>query len=323
LERFLGSRYQGIIMIISASYKTDIPAFYGEWFINRLDAGYCKMVNPYNKHQVSRISLRREDVDGFVFWTKNLGPFIKRLETVNQFGRPFTVLYTITAYHRALESYVVDSERSIQHMKTLAETYGPRVAVWRYDPILITSLTPIEFHLKNFDRLARDLEGTTDEVVISFAQLYKKTLRHLDKAAHEFGFDWEDPSDEIKLSLVAELAKIAKNHGMQMTICSQRQYLAPGVKAARCVDARRLSDIGKRPIRAKLKGNRPDCKCYASTDIGEYDTCPHGCVYCYAVRNRNIALKRYKEHDPESEFLFSSSEDAVAHDDGIIQTTLF
>ncbi|HII06158.1 MAG TPA: DUF1848 domain-containing protein [Methanotrichaceae archaeon] len=310
-------------MIISASYKTDIPAFYGEWFEKRLEAGYCKVANPYNRRQVSRISLRREDMDGFVFWTKNLGPFEKRLETVSEFGRPFTVQYTITAYPRALESSVVVSKRSIQHMKTLAERYGPKAAVWRYDPILFSSLTPVDFHLKNFENLAGALEGTTDEVVISFAQIYRKTLKNLDLAAHKFRFTWEDPPDEAKLDLAADLAKMAKAHGMQLTICSQRRYIVPGAEAARCVDARRLSEIGGRPIRAKIKGKRPDCKCYKSVDIGEYDTCPHGCVYCYAVRNRDLALSRYKKHDPKSEFLFCPGEDGASSQEETKQATLF
>ncbi|MGC9516015.1 DUF1848 family protein [Methanocrinis sp.] len=141
-------------MIISASYKTDIPAFYGEWFEKRLEAGYCKVANPYNRRQVRRVSLAREDVDGFVFWTRNLGPFLGRLERVRDFGRPFTVQQTITGYPRELEPSVVDARRSVRHLRAVAERYGPRAAVWRYDPILFTSLTPAEYHLDNFERLA-------------------------------------------------------------------------------------------------------------------------------------------------------------------------
>lgn len=291
-------------MIISASYKTDIPAFYGKWFQNRLDLGYCKRVNPYNK-QVYCVSLSRERVDGFVFWTKNLGPFMSALETVYKRNYPFVVQYAITAYPRELESSVVDAENSVRHMKSLAENYGPRVAVWRYDPILFTSITPIDFHRENFERLAYALEGTTDQVIISFAQIYRKTLRNLNQAAQQFGFTWDDPPDEVKLNLITDLAEVAKAHGMKLSICAQRWLLGPGVEQARCVDARRLSDVAGYPIKAKLKGNRPDCGCYQSKDIGEYDTCPHGCVYCYAVSDKKRAIKRYKEHDPNSEFLYN------------------
>ncbi len=310
-------------MIISASYKTDIPAFYGEWFEKRLEAGYCMVANPYNRRQVRRISLLPEDVDGFVFWTKNLGPFMSGLVRVAQFGRTFTVQYTITGYPRALESSVVDADRSVRHLRTVAERYGPKAAVWRYDPILFSSLTPVDFHLNNFERLAEALEGYTDEVVISFAQIYKKTARNLDAAASEFGFTWEDPPDEVKRGLASKLVETAGAHGMSLSVCSQRKYIFPGAEAARCVDARRLAEIGGRSIRARVKGNRPDCRCYQSADIGEYDTCPHGCVYCYAVLHRELALKRYRSHDPEGEFLYDSGEDTGSHREMTRQTTLF
>jgi hypothetical protein len=290
-------------MIISASYKTDIPTFYGEWFINRLRAGYCRMVNPYGK-QVYRVDLTPEAVDGFVFWTKNLGPFLKYLPEVHQRGYAFMVQYTINGYPRSLEFSVMDAIRSIEHMKRLVDTYGRNVAVWRYDTIVFSSATPLEFHRRNFEALARALEGTTDEVIVSFAQVYKKTLRNMNWAAKEFRFAWEDPSDEVKYNLAAELAQIARASRMQLSMCAQRQFLAPGVADARCVDCHRLSKIAGRPIQAKQKGNRQDCGCFASRDIGDYDTCPHGCVYCYAVQNRGLAQRRFKEHDPQSEFLF-------------------
>jgi len=290
-------------MIISASYKTDIPAFYGDWFLNRLNAGYCRIINPYGR-QIYDVSLRKEQVDGFVFWTKNLGPFIDKLEIVKQQGYPFIIQYTVHAYPRALESSVIEAERSISYIKQIAENYGQRAIIWRYDPIIFTSITPTEFHIKNFTTLAQKLDGSVDEVVISFAQIYRKTLNNLTEASRIHGFTWGDPVDEIKYNLATELAEIAKDHNMQLTMCSQRRFLARGVKEARCIDARRLSDIANRPIHAKLKGNRPECGCYESIDIGEYDTCPFGCVYCYAVRNRRLAKTRYKEHDPNSEFLY-------------------
>jgi hypothetical protein len=290
-------------LIISASYKTDIPAFYGEWFMNRIRAGFCKMVNPYNG-QIYRVDLSQDVVDGFVFWTKNIGPFMPRLHEVKSSGYTFIVQYTINGYPRSLEFSVVDASRSIEYMKRICGEYGARVAVWRYDTVVFSSETPIDFHRRNFESLAKALEGTTDEVVISFAQIYKKTLRNMNWAARESGFTWEDPPDQIKFNLASELAQIAKTYGMQLSMCAQRQFIAPGVVDAHCVDCQRLSQIAGRLILAKQKGNRPDCGCFASKDIGEYDTCPHGCVYCYAVQNRKLAQQRFKEHDPNSEFLF-------------------
>src|SRR5260370_21779493 len=204
-------------MIISASYRTEIPTFYGDWFANRLRAGYCKVVNPYNK-VVSRVSLLPEDVDGFVFWTKNIGPFLKHLPEVKARQVPFVVQHTINSYPHALEQSVVDAAKSVQHVGHLADQYGPLACVWRYDTILLTSLTPREFHLNTFARLAKDLEGATDQVVISFAHVYQKTLRNVNHAAREFGFDWSDPDMEWKRNLTTELVAIAATHRIRLTL---------------------------------------------------------------------------------------------------------
>lgn len=290
-------------MIISASYKTDIPAFYGEWFMNRLRAGYCKMVNPYSR-QVYTVSLLQSDVDGFVFWTKNLGPFLRYLPEIRQ-RAPFLVQYTLTGYPRSLETSVVHRDRAVQHIRQVAAEYGPRAAVWRYDPILFTSETDADYHRCNFEALASALEGATDEVVISFAHIYQKTRRNLERAAAACSFTWEDPAEPVKLELAADLVAIARQHGMQLTTCSQNQYITFGARPARCVDADRLSDVAGRPIKVPRKGNRPDCECHQSRDIGDYDTCPHGCVYCYAVLHEELALKRFRTHDPAGEFLYA------------------
>ena len=297
-------------MIISASYKTDIPTFYGEWFMNRLRAGYCKMVNPYNRH-VIRVSLHPETVDGVVFWTKNVGPFLKHLPDVKRMGFPFVLQHTINGYPRALEQAVVDAQRAVEHMHHVADTFGPRVAVWRYDTIINSSLTPRDYHVETFSRLAKSLEGATDEVVVSFAHLYRKTLRNMEHAAKEHGFTWSDPDDEWKKSLATELAAAASAHGIRLSICSQPQFIMPGCYEARCVDAERLADVIGRPVNACLKGNRKECGCFESRDIGEYNTCPHGCVYCYAVENQELAKSRYKQHDPMGEALFPLPSDVI------------
>lgn len=291
-------------MIISASYKTDIPCYYGEWFMRRLAAGYCKMVNPYSG-QVYRISLQPEDVDGFVFWTRNIGPFLRHLPEVEKRGFPFIIQYTITDYPRAIEPSVVDARQSVEYVRRIAADFGPKRVVWRYDPILFTSLTPRERHLERFARLAQAMAGATDEVVVSFAQIYRKSKRNMDLAAGQHGFHWEDPPDETKLSLLRELRTIAEDCSMRLTVCAQDQYLVEGVRPARCVDAERLSAVAGRFLPVEHKGHRPDCGCYRSKDIGEYDTCTQGCIYCYAVQNRALAQRRHRLHDPEGEFLFT------------------
>lgn len=294
-------------MIISASYKTDIPTFYGEWFRNRLQAGFCRMVNPFNRNQHYKVSLRPSEVDGFIFWTKNVGPFLPVLDLVASRQQPFVVQHTINGYPRGLESRVINADRSVDSLREVSRRFGEKVAVWRYDTIISSSLTPPDFHRQNFRQLAHQLEGVTDEVVVSFMQVYKKTRRNMDEAGRQHSFEWDDPPTEEKLALLADLVGIAQLHGMKLTMCSQPEYLAPGVGIARCVDAERLREISGSEFRAKLQGGREACGCYKSKDIGDYDTCPHGCVYCYAVRNRGLAVRRFREHDPEGEYLFPVS----------------
>jgi hypothetical protein len=301
-------------MIVSASYKTDIPAFYGEWFLNRLRAGYCMMLNPYNRKLASRISLLRQDVDGFVFWTKNAGPFLDALEEVHRRTYPFVVQYTINAYPRTLEFSVTDATRALKHAALIATRYGAKSLVWRYDPIVFSSETPLERHIEAFAWLAGRLEGVTDEVAISFAQMYEKTKRNMDWASREFKFDWTDPDDRTKRNLMRELLKIALSRKMKLTLCSQPYLIEPGVEESRCIDARRLSALTGGEIHAHLKGARKECGCFESKDIGDYDTCPHGCVYCYAVQNRGLAQGRYRRHDPLGDLLFEA--DKLAKEEG-------
>ena len=291
-------------MIISASYKTDIPAFYGEWFRNRLHAGFCRMTNPYNKNQRYLVSLHKEDVDGFIFWTKNLIPFVDTLDEVYQQSFPFVVQYTINGYPRSLETRVVDANQSVESFRAASEKYGAKALVWRYDTIILSTITDADFHRDNFAHLASQLAGSTDEVVVSFMQLYKKTRLNLDEAARAHNFDWYDPLPEVKRGLLSDLVEIAAGHDIRLSICTQPNLMVPGASEARCVDAQRLINVAGRPFQSRIKGMRLECGCYESKDIGEYDTCPHGCVYCYAVRQRPLALQRYQNHDPLGEYLF-------------------
>jgi len=290
-------------MIISASYKTDIPALYGEWFINRLRVGFCRMVNPYNQKSYD-VPLDSESVDGFVFWTRNIGPFLPHLNEVRRLGFPFYVQYTITGYPPEIDRAVPDAERMIRQFRQISIDYGHRAVVWRYDPVAITSLTDREFHLDNFRSIAKALYGSTDEVVVSFPTLYRKTRRNLDKAAKQHDFQWRDVAPQEKRALVSELADIAAEYRMKMTICAQKAIHVQGVEGARCVDAGRMSWMAGEDVAAKEMGNRPGCLCHQSRDIGAYDTCPHGCVYCYAVDDQAKAAERYHSHDVDGPYLF-------------------
>jgi len=293
--------YVSRTMIVSASYRTDIPALYGEWFLNRLVAGHALVANPYGGKPY-HVSLRAGDVDGFVLWTRNIGPLADRLSEVAAVA-PFTVQFTATGYPRALEPGVIDRDAATEQIHSLARAWGPRAVVWRYDPVVDTDLTDPAWHRRNFAAMAATLEGAVDEAVISFAQIYAKTRRNLDAAARTHGFSWRDPEDGEKRALAGELATIAAAHGMRLTVCSQPDYAVGGAEPARCIDAARLSDIAGHEIAARIKGNRPGCLCHESRDIGAYDSCPQGCAYCYAVSSRDAAKRFLAAHDPAGEGL--------------------
>jgi len=286
-------------MIVSASYRTDIPAFYGDWFRKRYETGRVSVRNPYN-NALYDVSLRKEDVSGFVFWKKNAKRFLNALEIVSKDAIPFVVQHSITGYPTVLERSAPGAEDAIATIREISRRYGSRVPVWRYDPVVFTEVTPNDRHIANFSSLASQMDGYIDEVVVSVAQIYRKTRRNLDKASKVGGFAWFDPPVEEKQSLLGALLDIAAKHGMTLTICSQPDIPVPGIAPARCIDADRLSDIAAKPVAARQKGNRPGCLCAESRDIGTYDTCPMGCVYCYAVSDRPRAQARHRAHNPEN-----------------------
>lgn len=288
-------------MIVSASYRTDIPAFYAGWFRRRLEAGMCRVANPYGGADYE-VSLRPQAVDGFVFWTRNLRPLLGTLDRVRAVA-PFVVQFTLTGYPRALESSVIAPEDAVAQLREVRRRFGARAAVWRYDPVVFAAGLDAAAHRTGFARLARALRGTVDEVVLSVVHPYRKTRRNLDRAAARQGFAWHDPPPEEKRALLADLAAIAADEGMAATLCSQPDLLVPGLAAARCIDAGRLSDVAQHRVAGATRGNRPGCRCAASRDIGAYDTCPHGCVYCYAVADRDRAVANFRRHDPEAAML--------------------
>ena len=270
--------------IVSASYRTDIPAFYAEWFERRLAAGYALARNPWSGKPY-RIDLGPEAVAGYVFWTRNPTPFLPVLARLE---RPFAVQLTITGYGRRLEPSVPAPARAVAAAHEIAALAGPRSVVWRYDPIL----SPTQDHVEAAGRLAEALRGATDECVISFAAFYRKTRRNLDAA----GVAWREPELAERRRLTEALA--AAVAPLRLTVCAQPELTGGAARPARCIDPGRLG-LGDRPAR----GNRPGCACAASRDIGGYDSCPHGCLYCYANASPALARRRFKAHDPAAEML--------------------
>ena len=286
-------------MIVSASHRTDIPAFYGAWFHERLEAGFARAANPFGGKPYT-VALGPAAVDGFVFWTRNARPFLSVLAEVRRRGFPFVIQHTLTAYPRGLDRFVPEAGRILPVLERIAGEYGPDALVWRYDPVVLSGATPAGFHRENFARLARALEGRVDEVVFSFVHPYAKTRRNLAAAGRRSGFTWRDPPDDEKRSLLGELAAAAAAFGMRPTLCAQPHLAAASLSPARCVDAGRLSrvaaEMGHAAVEAPEHGNREGCACHRSRDIGAYETCPHGCAYCYAVASTARAARNYRAH---------------------------
>ncbi len=287
--------------VISASYRTDIPAFYGDWFMQRVREGYVRYQNPYGP-QVVTVSLQPKDVHAIVFWSKNYGPFLKHLNELDASGLNFYFHYTITGLPHTLEERVPPPSQSIEAFRTLAQRYSAAHVQWRYDPIVFSPHTDVDWHIHTFRDLAQRLEGLTERCYFSFLDVYAKVERNVKKLPPEA--TPVDPANEEKLELALRFATIAADHGITLYTCMEDFAAVEPIQRGSCVDKDildRLFPHKQRPM--KVSSNRGKCGCYDSRDIGAYDTCPHGCVYCYAVINRPLALKRYQEHDNACDML--------------------
>ncbi len=278
--------------------------------MNRVRGGYCLVPNPFNTKQISRVSLAREDVDAIVFWTKNPRPFLGALDELDRGGFRYFFQFTLNAYGRELEPRVPPFEQRIATFRELASRLGPARVVWRYDPIVLSSVTTAEFHLEQFERTAALLSGATRRVVISLADFYRKTDRRLGKLEAKGWRIERSPSVGPELQwLIERMVSAAVGRGMEIFTCAED--LAPfGICPGACVDAeliRQLWDVSV--SQKKDPGQRDLCKCVVSRDIGMADTCLHGCAYCYATRNDDLARSRHKQHIATSATLIGQSEE--------------
>lgn len=297
-------------MIVSASRRTDIPAFYMPWFLRRLEVGWCRVVNPFNPRQERRVSLRPGDVDAIVFWTRRPDRLAAALEEIERRGHRRTMaLVTVVDYGRDLHPHLPRRRELVAGMHRLAETYGAAArVVWRYDPILLGPRDEPDAHRRRFERLARELEGAARRVVVSFVDLYRKTRRRL-SALGPGGYPLAGEGVEDTpgaRALIRDLAAMAAERGIEMRTCAESlSYAAEGAPAGRCVDPRLLAALfpGAELPAGKDRGQRPHCGCCPSVDVGAPDTCLHGCVYCYAVRSQEAARNAHARHDPAGETL--------------------
>ena len=292
--------------VISVSRRTDIPAFYSEWFMNRIRDGYVRWVNPFSR-LVHRISLRPEDVIAFVLWSKNYAPLLPYLDELDASGYRMLFHFTINGLPKAFEPRVPDAAEMVKCAHTLSHRYGPDPVLWRYDPVLISSITDRRYHLDRFRELCAALEGAVKRCYFSFTVFHSKVQRNASALLRETGIVLHDLESADRVEIANTLADIASEHGIEMLSCCGDYLLGGKVKKANCTDAALLHRLYPERTRRLVEApTREGCGCCECTDIGMYDTCAHGCVYCYANSRAQTALRRYERHDPASDMLGSS-----------------
>ncbi|MFW6304092.1 MAG: DUF1848 domain-containing protein [Candidatus Sumerlaeota bacterium] len=282
--------------ILSASRRTDIPAFHGRWLTERIRAGWCEVRHPFTG-QTRRVSLLRSDVAGWLFWSRHYLPFMPVLENLFAEDHRFLCQFTINGFPRVLEPRVPEVEEAVGAAHRLRRRFGP-VVMWRYDPILLADATPPEWHRRHFARLAAMMEGASEVCTVSIPTIYRKTERNMAAAERQDtgarlwrpGVDF---ATEDLHGLLRDLAGEASERGMQLQVCCGPQWVSEmeGVGKAACMDWPHLRGLLERdglPIPEKAprrRATRKGCACWASVDIGRYNSCAHGCAYCYAVDN--------------------------------------
>lgn len=307
-------------VIISASRSTDIPAFYSEWFMNRLKAGYVKWINPFNQ-QPMYVSFEKARV--IVFWTKNAEPMLKHIDELNKMGLNYYFTFTINDYEEeGLEPNVPSLTARIKTFQQLSNRIGKGKVVWRFDPLILSKTITVEKLLKRVENIGNQLAGYTDKLVISFADigLYNRVSSNLEKTDQGFR---EFGQEECR-KIAEGLQKLNQKWKMTIATCSEKIDLKPyGIVHNRCVDDElmiklfsednylmdflgvdrqgSLLDIENKRPNLKDKGQRKECGCIISKDIGQYNTCGHLCLYCYANHSSKLAESNLKRHKDDSE----------------------
>ena len=282
-------------MIIQSGSRTDIPAFYADWFAKRLNEGYVYVRNPFNMTYITKYLLHPSVVDLIAFCSKNPKPMLKYLDLLKPYGMYWYV--TITGYGRDIEPMVPEWTDVTETFKRLSEFAGIDSMGWRYDPIFLNEKYTRDFHLERFSEIARALDGYTENCVISFIDLYQKVRKNFPEV--------KAVEREDRLYLGEHMAKIAREHGMVLRPCSEGTELEIfGADCSGCM----TKPIYEKAVHntmefPKVKNARTSCACYLGGDIGMYNTCRHLCRYCYANYDEKTVLSNYAAHDPDSPLL--------------------
>lgn len=286
-------------MIINTGQRTDIPAFYSKWFMNRIREGYVLVRNPYYPSLVTKFLLNPDVVDVIGFCTKNPRPMFKYLDELKPFGQFWYI--SITGFDKDIEPNVPSIDQVIEDFKFLSYKVGKNAIALRYTPIIINEKYTLQRHIDTIEYITSKLEGYTSLAVFGFVDIYDKLKRNHPEII--------DCDDSLKIIIAKEFLKIANKHHMELRLCSKEKWLSSyGIDVNGCM---RLEDY-ERAIgfsltqTKKMEARRGYCTCYLSNDIGSYNSCLHLCSYCYANGNPNLVLSNFKKHDDDSPFLIGN-----------------
>jgi len=290
-------------LIVSASRRTDLPALYPDWLSLRVNAGHAVVKNPFNPKQIRRVSLLPPpsgDMECLVLWTRNPEPILPEAEKWEKAGLRTLWLVTSTGYPSRLEPCAPPTDEAAAAVGRLSEIVGPERISWRYDPIFICRSLGLdkEGHRKNFAALAQKFAGSVGRCILSIYDDYAKARKRLLKEG------LLESTDEAEASeAAAVIAKHCTEIGLPVQSCCDRLEKA-GIPPGACIDGRLIDKLWGLGVAGKKDpGQRPNCLCAPSVDIGAYNTCTHGCLYCYASADFNAASVKRSQHDPSSECL--------------------
>ena len=283
-------------MILNVSGRTDIPAFYSDWFYNRIKAGFLLVRNPYYPTELIHIDLDPKTIDLIAFCTKNPRPMFKRLDELKDFRTYFMI--TITPYDRDLEPNVPKVKEIVKDILYLSEYYGKDHVAIRYDPIIVNQKYTINYHIHCFEALLKVLSNRVEECIISFVDLYQKSEIY------------EEVKLEDRILIAKEFAKIGKKYHIRIKTCAEMSYEKYGIEKSGCLSVQVVERlINTNIIEISHIPSRTHCNCIPSRDIGEYDTCLHQCRYCYAT-DHHAAFQNYLKHDPDSPLLIGEIQES-------------
>lgn len=283
-------------MILSVSRRTDIPRFYMDWFLNRLEAGFVLVRNPMNHQQVSRVALTADTIDCIAFWSKNPAPMLDRLPLLEPY--PYFIQFTLNPYGREIESGLPEKARLVDTFRRLAAAIGPERMVWRYSPIVFGGQHTVAWHLRAFEQLARQLAGSTGVCRLGYLEMYRKiTPRMRSMGLREAG-------EDEKLALTEGLVEIGRAHGIALGGCGNLNLEAVGFQREGCISAAAVARaMGEAVAPAKDPNQPATCSCMPSVEVGAYNTCLNGCAYCYANQSVASAEGRARGYDPQAPML--------------------